>query len=972
MRNKGFFWFLTILTAAICLYQLSFTWVANNTEDDAEKQATLLVAKKKKEAMSNNNGIATIGVNNDTIDFNNPGSEEIAKGIITNQILKSQAEKPVYPILGYTFSEVKKYSLAFGLDLVGGMSVTLEIDVPKFVKTLARRPNLREFYEPFDKAVEKYNTKDGQDFIELFAAEYLSNPENETLSSLFDLGDLDNDKIKKTLKDKVVKSMKGLDMIMSERINQFGVAQPNIQMDEANNRIFVELPGVQDDKTVAAKLQSTANLEFFEIYAFDEIVNDWGKADELFKPDNEDSVDIVKSLKSLVTQMSNGNVGYVLTDNDRAAVDKILSIPEIREVFDKDLKFMWSSKKESYTKDTKKKAWILYACKIPQNPAERLDGKYIESADDGYDQAQGEIIVTLKFTEDGTDKWGELTKKTANKNTPNSARGFIAVTMDDRVFSAPFNKEAIYGNTQISGDFTFDEAKNLADLLNGGSLPAPLVVKELTKVGPTIGKENTRAGLISFGIAFLLVFLYMYFYYGRAGIVADIALTANVLFIFGVLAAFGAVLTLAGIAGIVLTIGMAVDANVLIFERIREEQAKGKDLSGAVKTGFQKALSSIIDANVTTLLTAIVLFYLGAGPIKSFATTLIIGIFSSVFAALIISRLIIERWLSKGVNIEFGTKLTKNAFKNIKINFLDKRKMMYVLSLVLVGGSLILLLTKGLSQSVEFTGGRIYTVQFEKSAANQTEFIKSELSKSFKGSSVEVKTKSNSYNVEINTNYLLQKRDAEEEVRATLNQGLANCSSKLGKYTIEPDMRFVSSTVSKELKDSSVYAISLSLLIIFIYIFVRFGKWQFSMSAIIALFHDVIIVLGIFAMLDGVLPFNMDIDQAFVAAILTVIGYSINDTVVVFDRIREDLSWKKESDFKSEINGALNATLSRTINTSMTTFVVLLIIFVFGGAAIKGFIFALIIGILVGTYSSMFVATPLLVDLTKKIKLGKS
>ena len=351
---------------------------------------------------------------------------------------------------------------------------------------------------------------------------------------------------------------------------------------------------------------------------------------------------------------------------------------------------------------------------------------------------------------------------------------------------------------------------------------------------------------------------------------------------------------------------------------------------------------------------------------------MIIGIFSSVFAALIISRLIIDRLLSKGINIEFGTKLTKNAFKNININFLDKRKMMYVLSFVLVCGSLILLLTKGLSQSVEFTGGRIYTVQFEKSAANQTEFIKSELSKSFKGSSVEVKTKSNSYNVEINTNYLLQKKDAEEEVRAKLNQGLTNCSSKLGKYTIEPDMRFVSSTVSKELKDSSVYAISLSLLIIFIYIFVRFGKWQFSMSAIIALFHDVIIVLGIFAMLDGVLPFNMDIDQAFVAAILTVIGYSINDTVVVFDRIREDLSWKKESDFKSEINGALNSTLSRTINTSMTTFVVLLIIFVFGGAAIKGFIFALIIGILVGTYSSMFVATPLLVDLTKKIKLGKS
>jgi SecD/SecF fusion protein len=490
-------------------------------------------------------------------------------------------------------------------------------------------------------------------------------------------------------------------------------------------------------------------------------------------------------------------------------------------------------------------------------------------------------------------------------------------------------------------------------------------------VGPTIGKENTRAGLLSFAIAFLVVFIYMYFYYGKAGIVADIALLANVIFIFGSLASFGAVLTLAGIAGIVLTIGMAVDANVLIFERIREEQTKGKDLAAAVKTGFQKALSSIIDANVTTLLTAIVLKVFGTGPIESFATTLIIGIFSSVFAALIISRLIFEWWLSKGNSISFDTKLTKNAFKGLNINFLGKRKMTYAFSAVMVIGSLALLFTQGISQSVEFTGGRTYGVKFEKSAENDTEFIKKQLANSMKGASVDVKTKSSSYNVEITTNYLLNKQNAEPEVKAKLDEALKNCESKLGKGVIQPDSRFVSSKVSEELETSSKISIALSLLIIFAYIFIRFGKWQFSISAIVALFHDVIIVLGLFSLLGGILPFNMDIDQAFVAAILTVIGYSINDTVVVFDRIREDLSWKKESDFKSEINGALNSTLSRTINTSMTTFVVLLIIFVFGGAAIKGFIFALIIGILVGTYSSMFVATPLLVDLTKKIQLKK-
>jgi SecD/SecF fusion protein len=429
------------------------------------------------------------------------------------------------------------------------------------------------------------------------------------------------------------------------------------------------------------------------------------------------------------------------------------------------------------------------------------------------------------------------------------------------------------------------------------------------------------------------------------------------------------VLTLAGIAGIVLTIGMAVDANVLIFERIREEQTKGKDLSGAVSTGFQKALSSIIDANLTTLLTAIVLKIFGTGPIESFATTLIIGIFSSLFAALIISRLIFEWSLNKGKGMTFDTKFTKNAFKSLNINFLDKRKMAYVLSTVMVAGSLVLLFTKGISQSVEFSGGRTYSVKFEKSAESQTEFIKSQLSSSMEGASVDVKTKSSSYNVEITTNYLLEQENAEVTVKSKLNEALNNCKPKLGGYTIEPDSRFVSSKVSDELEGSSKISIALSLLIIFAYIFIRFGKWQFSISAIVALFHDVIIVLGLFSLLGGILPFNMDIDQAFVAAILTVIGYSINDTVVVFDRIREDLSWKVESDFKSEINGALNSTLSRTINTSMTTLVVLLIIFFFGGAAIKGFIFALIIGILVGTYSSMFVATPLLVDFTKKIKL---
>jgi SecD/SecF fusion protein len=524
------------------------------------------------------------------------------------------------------------------------------------------------------------------------------------------------------------------------------------------------------------------------------------------------------------------------------------------------------------------------------------------------------------------------------------------------------------GNTQISGSFTFQDAQDLAGLLNGGALPAPCVIKEQTKVGPTIGAENTRSGLMSFAIALVLVFIYMYLYYGKAGLVADFALFANIIFIFGALASFGAVLTLAGIAGIVLTIGMAVDANVLVFERIREEISNGKEKMDAVNEGFSKALSSIIDANVTTLLTALVLKIFGSGPIESFATTLIIGIFSSMFAALIISRLIFIWMAERGQEISFDTSFTKGAFKNLKIDFLSKRKLSYGISAVLIIIALVSLFTKGLNPSVEFSGGRTFGVKFEKSADNNIEYIKENLTKVMKGASVDVKTKSSNFYVEITTNYMRSDETANIQVKQKLEEGLKLCSPKLGTYKIEPESRFVSSTVSNELITSSTIAIILSLIIIFAYILLRFGAWQYSASAIFALAHDVLVVLGIFALFSGILPFNMDIDQAFVAAILTVIGYSINDTVVVFDRIREDLSWKQTANFNEEINGALNSTLSRTFNTSMTTFVVLLIIFIFGGAAIKGFIFALLVGVLVGTYSSLFVATPLLVDLNKKIK----
>jgi SecD/SecF fusion protein len=999
MRNKGFFWFITILLTAVCIYQLSFTWVASNEEARADKEAQRKVMDLKAQAAKNGNK-ATLP-NNTVVDFNNPEAEEIAKAAFINQILKDKSEKAVYPVLGSTFSEVKKRSLAFGLDLVGGMSVTLEVSIPDLLKNYARNPRDLKFKKVYNAAMNRY--KNGGDFITIFIDEN-KKQNNDLVVKLFALTEIEGLTTKSSDSDvesffrKIASSsMDGVEQIMNKRINQFGVAQPNIQKDPSKNRIYIELPGVQDETTVAVKLQSTANLQFFETYVYNDIASQWNQAvtlsKQVYNPSEEieadtttvskDSTDLTKKdstdttkkevKEEKVAQSTNQKgLGDLIKGNandfavgtakiaDKIKADELLRRADILELFPEDLKFMWSAEPEKMDDKSKEMGYRLYACKVPQSGKADVGGKDILKASTGYDSQNGDITVDLQMTNEGADKWAKMTAENVGK--------FIAITMDDVVYSAPRVNQAINGgNTQISGNFSVEEAKDLAGLLNGGALPAPCVIKEQTKVGPTIGAENTKAGLISFAIALFVVFLYMYFYYGKSGLVANIALIANIFFIFGCLASFGAVLTLAGIAGIVLTIGMAVDANVLVYERIREELANGKDNASAIDAGYKMALSSIIDANVTTLLTAIVLKVFGSGPIESFATTLIIGIFTSVFAALVISRLIFIWMMNKNMSIEFDTKLTRNAFKDLKINFIGKRKLYYLVSTFLVVGSLILVATKGLKPSVEFSGGRTYGVKFDKSAANEIEFIKTNLTKSFGGASVDIKTKSNNFFVEITTNYLLSEDSGEAKVKAKLTDGLNSCKSKLGNYKIV-ETRSVSSTVSGELITSSALAIGLSLLMIFAYILLRFGKWQYSFSAIAALFHDVVIVLGVFSLFNGILPFNMDVDQAFIAAILTVIGYSINDTVVVFDRIREDLSWKKDTDLATEVNGALNSTLSRTINTSMTTIVVLIVIFLLGGSAIKGFVFALLIGIVVGTYSSLLVASPMLLDLTKTKK----
>ncbi|MBI1835737.1 MAG: protein translocase subunit SecD [Flavobacteriia bacterium] len=992
MRNKGFFWFLTILLTAVCVYQLSFTWVASNVEGKANKEADARVNELFAKVKSKGETLAELP--NDTeVDITNPEARELAKAAFLNQILKEKADTKVYPGIGSTFSDVKKSSLAFGLDLVGGMSVTLEISIPGMVEEYANNKRDIRFKKAFDRAVSVYNAQGG-DFIEVFAEANQEVNNGTKLAKLIKVSEFtnlkfdssDNDVIS-ALKEKATSSMEGVELIMSRRINQFGVAQPNIQKDPINNRLYIELPGVQDETTVATKLQSTANLQFFETYTMSAIANYWQQAVMLSKQKEivvEDipvdtlsvkdssatksktdkltaSLSTEKGLDVLVKPYSDVVVGFV-DIKDKQAVDKIIKRNDIINALPEDVRLMWSADEEAIDKKGKVKGYFLYAIRVNESGEARVSGKDVQNATASIDE-DGSFSVDLKMTDEGVDKWGEMTSDNVNH--------CIAITMDNLVFSAPNVQNAIYtSTTKITGNFTNEEAKDLSNLLNGGALPAPCVIKEQTKVGPTIGAENSTAGLVSFAFAFLAVLLYMYWYYGKAGLVANIALAVNVIFIFGSLASFGAVLTLAGIAGIVLTIGTAVDANILIFERVREEMNRGVQVSDAINIGFKKALPSIIDANVTHLLVAIILKVFGKGEIESFATTLIIGIFTSMFSAIVISKLVFTAWLAKGKTITFNTAMSKGLFQNFHFDWVGKRKYFYMFSISSTIIGVVALFTLGLKQSVEFTGGRTLSAKFEQKV--DIEVLRSALEKVLveKGetASIDLKTKSNDFNVEIVTNYKLKNDGATEEVNNKIKEGLDACKSKMGGYQVT-NTRSVSASISSELWSSSAVAITFALIAIFAYILLRFGHWQYSIGAIIGLAHDAFFVITIFSLLHGHLPFSLDVNQAFIAAILTVIGYSMNDTVIVFDRIRENLRNSKEDDHHHEIiNKSLNTTLSRTFNTSMILFVVVLIMFIFGGPAIKGFLFALLVGVVIGTYSSLCVATPILIDFSKKLK----
>ncbi|MDF3025825.1 MAG: protein-export rane protein SecD [Fluviicola sp.] len=996
MRNKGFFWFLTILLTAVCVYQLSFTWVAINVENDAEREALVLVEELKVKAAATDSNIVALS-NGTVIDFNKPEAFELAKAAMINQVLSEKAEKSVYPVIGTKFKDVKARSLAFGLDLVGGMSVTMEIDVPAFVKSYARSSRDLKFQVPFDEAY-RIHTTQGGDFIDLFIEQFEKRNGSDKLVRQLNISEVkelsyntSNADVASYFHDKIASSMDGVEQIMSKRINQFGVAQPNIQKESRKNRLYIELPGVQDEATVAKKLQSTANLEFYETYVLQDPniqqglsnANIVSRSPEIKKSaiDTATVADTtkqapVKPIKSLslkgkgtkkplfdYLKVQPGMGIGMANAEDRDEIDEILKRSDVVSLFPEDLKFMWGANLEDIGDG--KKGYVLYAVRIPEGGKPMVGGEDVKSAVRSFNQQSLQTTVSVTMSIDGSQKWAQMTEKNVGRS--------VAITMDNVVYSAPVVNEPITGgSTEISGNFSIAEADDLSGLLNGGSLPAPCVIKQQTKVGPTIGKENSEAGLISFAFAFLAVFIYMYFYYGRGGLVANIALAVNVILIFGCLASFGAVLTLAGIAGIVLTIGTAVDANILIFERIKEENALGKSSEEAVNIGFIKALPSIIDANVTHLLVAMILKIFGTGEIESFATTLIVGIFTSVFSAIIISKLIITSSLEKGRKISFSTKYTHNMFSNFRFDWIGKRKYFYIFSITVTILGIAAFATRGLKQSVEFTGGRTFGVKMDKPADIET--IRKAMESVFiepngEKSNVEIKNKSNSYNVEITTNYLLADASATSKVEEKMKEGFETIKHKSGDIQVT-DTRSISASVSEEMWSSATLSITLALIAIFAYIFIRFGQWQYSLGAIIGLAHDVLFVLSVFSLLHGFLPFSLDVNQAFIAAILTVIGYSMNDTVIVFDRIRESLNFdKNQHEAKEVINDALNKTLSRTFNTSMILFVVLLIMFIFGGPAIKGFLFALLVGVVIGTYSSLCVATPILVDFTRSFKI---
>tara|TARA_B110000116_G_scaffold271624_1_gene292923 strand:+ start:116 stop:3208 length:3093 start_codon:yes stop_codon:yes gene_type:complete len=1028
MQNRNAIKVFAILFAIVCLYQLSFTWIAGGVQDDAVEYANTYIQNSKETLIS---------------EFQNSTNDSLVDSIIVNEYLEVEKDKrekyyldsisseTVYDIWAkeYTYKECQEREINLGLDLKGGMNVTLEVSVVDVIKALSNNSDDEDFNSAIANS-QQMQKNSQEDFVTLFAMEYEKlSPENG-LAVLFMAQMRDQIKINSTNLDviKVIRAevedaISRSFNILRSRIDRFGVTQPNIQRLETSGRILVELPGIKEPARARKLLQSTAKLEFWETYEYAELLPSLEDANKYLKEQleltdtiNEEVEKVLASVEdseseeyseisedtselALLTQLEGDSAVSDTTDSqlsfeefaaenplyavlypnidqnnrpnegpvvgycaikDTATLNKYLADVEVIKNFPLDVKFAYTVKPY----DPEGKFMQLVGLKVSGRDGKAsLEGDVVTDARQDFGQFNANPEVSMTMNSEGAKQWKRLTAENIGKS--------VAIVLDGFVYSFPtVQSEISGGRSQITGNFTINEASDLANILKSGKLPAPARIIEEAIVGPSLGEEAINAGLKSFIIALFIVLLYMIFYYSGAGVVSNIALLANIFFIFGVLSSIGAVLTLPGIAGIVLTIGMSVDANVLIYERIREELTGGKGIRLAIKDGYNNAYNAIIDANVTTLLTGIILYTFGTGPIKGFATTLIIGILTSLFSAIFITRLVISRRLNKNKELRFSTKLTDGAFKNTAINFLGKRKRFYILSSVIILLGIGSLVTKGLNYGVDFVGGRSYVVRFDDTVDNEK--LRSELTTVFVDTNglkyaPQVKTFGDDNQVKITTKFMIDENsiNADEEVEAKLNEGLAKIAMD---YEVMSSQK-VGPTIADDIKDAAVWSVFFSLLIIFLYILIRFRKWQFSLGAVSAVFHDVLIVLSIFSIFYGIMPFSLEIDQAFIAAILTIIGYSLNDTVVVFDRIREYMSMHKKREIETVMNSALNSTLSRTINTSMTTFFVLFVIFIFGGEVIRGFMFALMVGVIVGTYSSLFVASPIMLDTLKRKKV---
>lgn len=996
MEGKGLIKVFLVLIALVCIMQFWFFIPTNRIENDAHEYAL---------------GIAGA----DT------GAEYKSARARYLDSVSSETVFSIPLVKKFTYAELKKQQLALGLDLKGGMSTVLEVDLEDFLKSVAGRNSKNpNFVKALEKAKEDRKTSQS-DMITLFTEAYREIAGPNQLNKIFAraevLGDITNDTedgvIARALRNKANETVGLTFRMLKERIDRLGVTQPNISLDANRDLILVEMPGIDNPQRARQYLQASAQLEFWDVYRY----SDAGIAQAMVEADNRlkalvssdtanvemDTVyqqkfdelgNVTDSVLTLVPKnaadstrgpllgaitLNNGTL-YPTTialveKSKKTFVMELLNKPEVKSLFPRNSQFMWSYKPQQDESGNLTNNYELYLINGNTEEPAPLDGEVVTAAVQTVNPVNGQVEVNLRMNAQGAKKWAEMTTKAAADGNRE-----IAIVLDDEVVSAPRVNEAITGgSSSISGNYTVEEAVDFANILEIGKLPAKTKILQESNVGPSLGKANIEKSITALLAGFAIVVVFMMAYYAGGGLISVLALLLNVFFIFGSLSSFNTVLTLSGIAGIVLTIGMAVDANTIIFERIREELRIGKNLRQAIADGFSNSYSAIIDANVTTLLTAIVLAYFGLGPVKGFAVVLIIGVLCSMFTAIFVARIIIDWWVDKGRNLTFHLPWSDSLFSNLNINFIGARKIAYMFSGALIVAGLVSIFTRGFDMGVDFKGGFSYNVQFTAQENLNADQIKQGLAEVF-GSTPVVKQVDTDRTFNITTTYLINERgdDVFQRVSTKLHEGIVKITGsgvKLEDFVNQesPDNVIhissatqVGPTIAEDLKKSSWYAGTFAILIIFLYILMRFSKWQYSLGATIALLHDALILLAAFSLLHGVLPFSLEMDQAFIAALLTVLGYSINDTVIIFDRIREFLGLHVSEDQDIVINKAINTTLSRTLITSFTTVVVVIMLLLFGGASIKGFAFAIFIGILIGTYSSIFIAAPIMHEFSKR------